>query len=190
MRRKSLLTAGVILLMLSTATGCGGQGTEQSDGIPVEKISGENNTAETNTEEKEATKQQQEEKDNASDDSTAPDADDYDTFDVIQGGDSEEHIGGKVRSIAQDSFVLSLTLTDENGYVTMPEAGSPDEQLVTVLCTDSTIFEHWTIQGGGAGIERKEASFSDITEGGGLEAEGHFEGAEFVADKVIIEVYQ
>ena len=62
--------------------------------------------------------------------------------------------------------------------------------LTTIHCTDSTVFEHWTIQGGGAGIEKKEAAFSDIKEGSGLEAEGYFDGEEFIADKVIIEVYQ
>ncbi|MCM1122245.1 MAG: hypothetical protein NC416_06660 [Eubacterium sp.] len=108
----------------------------------------------------------------------------------IQRSDSKEHIGGKVRSIGQEDFVISRTLIDENGCVTMPEAGSPDEQLVTIRCTDTTLFEHWTIQSGGADIVTREASFSEITKGGGLEADGYFEGEEFIADKVMIEVYQ
>ena len=101
-----------------------------------------------------------------------------------------EIIGGKVRSVSSDSIVISRTLIDEEGMVTMPEAGSADEQLVTIRCTESTDFELWTIQGGGAGIDTKDAVFSDIKEDSGIEAEGHFEGEEFVADKVIIEIYK
>lgn len=99
-------------------------------------------------------------------------------------------IGGKVRSISSDSFVISRTLTDDEGMVTIPEEGSPEEELVTVRCTDSTVFERWTIQGGGAGIDNTEASFSEIKVDDGLEAQGHFDGKVFVAEKVVIEIYQ
>ena len=95
-----------------------------------------------------------------------------------------------MRSIDTDNFVISRTLIDEEGYVKMPEAGSPDEELVTIRCTDSTVFELWKIQGGGAGIETSEAAFSDLAVGSGLEAEGYFDGEEFAAEKVIIEIYQ
>lgn len=103
---------------------------------------------------------------------------------------NNEIIGGKVRSIGDNSFIISRTLIDEDGYVTMPEKGSPQEELVNIICTDDTVFENWIIQGGGAGIEKNEADFTDIKEGGGLEAEGYFDGENFVADKVIIEVYK
>lgn len=103
-------------------------------------------------------------------------------------------IGGKVRSVEQDSFVLSLTLWEDSedgtgSCVVVPELGSPKEKLVTVRCPDGILYERWTIEGGGAGIQKDEASFSEIQEGIGLEAEGHYEGDEFVADKVIIEIY-
>lgn len=114
-----------------------------------------------------------------------------DAIDSIDDSAEMENIGGKVKSIAQDSFVISRVIVDENGMIlVMPGEGGPDELLTTIYCTDSTLFEHWTIQGGGAGIEKKEAAFSDITEGVGLEAEGYFEGEEFIASKIIIEVYQ
>ena len=58
-----------------------------------------------------------------------------------------------------------------------------DEELVTIRCTDSTVFELWKIQGGGAGIETSEAAFSDLAVGSGLEAEGYFDGEEFAAKK-------
>lgn len=104
-------------------------------------------------------------------------------------------IGGKVRSIAQNSFVISLTIWEDSedgsgSCVLIPEPGSPEEELVTVRCADSVVYELWTIQGGGAGIQKEEAAFSQIQEGIGLEAEGHYEADEFVADKIIIEIYE
>lgn len=100
-----------------------------------------------------------------------------------------EIIGGKVRSIAEDSFVISRVLMDDS-YVIIPEPGSPEEELVTIRCTDFTTYELWTIQGGGAGIEKEAAAFSDIREDGGLEASGYFDGEEFVAETVFIEIYE
>lgn len=104
-------------------------------------------------------------------------------------------IGGKVRSVSRDSFVLSRTLWEDSAdgqgsFVVMPEAGSPEEELVTVRFADSAVFERWTIQGGGADIKKEGASFSEIQEGTGLEAQGFFDGEEFVAEKVIIEIYE
>ena len=99
-------------------------------------------------------------------------------------------IGGKVRSVGEDEFVISRTLMDDDGFIVMPEAGSPEEVLVTVQCAESTSFEHWTIQSSGGDIVRKEAAFSDIQEGAGLEAWGYFDGEEFIAERIIIEVYQ
>lgn len=98
-------------------------------------------------------------------------------------------IGGKVRSVSQETFVISRTLI-EDSIVIMPEPGSPEEELVSIRCTDATVFEHWIIQGGGAGITKEEAAYSDITVGGGLEAVGCFDGEEFMAEKVIVETYQ
>lgn len=79
---------------------------------------------------------------------------------------------------------------DGGSYVSIPEEGSPEEELVTIHCTDTTSFERWTIQGGGAGITTDEAAFSDIQRGSGLEAEGYFDGEEFIAERVIIEIYE
>ncbi len=52
------------------------------------------------------------------------------------------------------------------------------------------MYERWRIQGGGAGIDVEKAAFTEISEGIGLEAQGRFEGEEFMAEKVIIEVYE
>ena len=102
-------------------------------------------------------------------------------------------IGGTVKSTSQNSFVISRTLLEESsighgGIVVMPEYESPEKELVTVRYTDSTMFERWTIKGGGADIVQEEAAFSEIQEGTVLEALGCFDGNEFIAEKVIIEI--
>lgn len=196
MKRKYAITAGIMAFMLTAATGCGSrqvaertntalsienevdestkphsQSEEGENGIPAADIS-ERNILENDIPENNISEN----------DSLANSNSNNETMCII---------GGKVRSIAQDSFVISRTLMEENSsIVIMPEEGSPEEELVAIRCTDSTVFEHWTIQGGGAGIVKKEASFSDIQSGGGLEAEGYFDREEFVAEKVIIEVYE
>ncbi|MCM1212567.1 MAG: hypothetical protein NC318_13315 [Blautia sp.] len=186
MKVKKMLV--IAAMVLTASTGCGGQDSEQMRNyeIPVEEsndeIEQDRNSSEVSKKETVSGLQ---------DAMTDSDEETKDTaVKELQRSDSKEYLGGKVRSIGQESFVISRTLVDADGYVTMPEAGSADEQLVTIRCTEQTVFEHWTIQGGGAGIVTREASFSEITEDGGLEAEGYFEGEEFIATKVIIEVYQ
>ena len=191
MKRNYAVATGIMVVMLVTATGCG-NGKETDMNIKTESVTvivDENNGKDN--------RKEQEQKDEAQKD--APESSNTDDVtgsnDNIITENSEnytmENIGGKVMSIAQDSFVISRVIVDENGMIlVMPGEGGPDEVLTTIHCTDSTVYEHWTIQGGGAGIEKKEAAFSDITESSGLEAEGYFDGEEFVANKVIIEVYQ
>lgn len=104
-------------------------------------------------------------------------------------------IGGKVRSVSQDSFVISRTLFEDSAdgqgsNVLIPEAGSPEEELVTVRCMESTVFIRWTIKGSGEDIKEEDAAFSELQEGTGLEAQGYFDGDEFMAEKVIIEIYE
>ncbi|MDE5597805.1 MAG: hypothetical protein K2J04_08225 [Lachnospiraceae bacterium] len=174
MKRNYVVVAGIMVVMLVTATGCG-NGKEADMNIETGAVTVfvDENTGKDNSTE-------QEQRDEAQKD----EAENKESYVM-------ENIGGKVMSIAQDSFVISRVIVDENGMIlVMPGEGGPDEVLTTIHCTDSTVYEHWTIQGGGAGIEKKEAAFSDIKEGSGLEAEGYFDGEEFIANKVIIEIYQ
>ena len=99
-----------------------------------------------------------------------------------------EHLGGKVQSPRKDGMILAqTTLVDEQGMVTLLEV--KDAKKISVKFTADTRVEHWIIQGGGAGIDMKEAKFSDLEEGQGVELEGYFEGEDFVATKVNIEEY-
>lgn len=203
MRRKTLITACIMALILAVATGCTGQNAENGntvpamDGIPAKDAASpaqnhdtqtDSNTTGTLTPSNEDASLNKESPPAQSSQENNLPSDASDTPSADEAQDSI-FIGGKVRSIAEDSFVISRTLV-EDSMVTMPEEGSPEEELVTILCTDSTTFEHWTIQGSGADIVTDEATFSDIQKGDGLEAKGYFDGEVFLADKVIIEVYE
>lgn len=89
----------------------------------------------------------------------------------------------------EDGMILAqTTVSDEDGMVTLLDV--KDAKKIPVKFTADTKVEHWTIQGGGAGIDMQEVSFSDLEEGQGVEVEGNFEGETFVATRVIIEVYE
>lgn len=183
MKRGALITA-IVLAFAMMAAGCGsGQGADSANVV----MSTENDQSDDKQENVEGMSgdRQEEKSENEGVDGQVEEP----QADVI--GKDPIFIGGKVRSVAQDSFVLSRTLMDDDGMViAMPEAGSPEEELVTVRCTDSTVYERWTIQGGGAGIDKTEADFTELEEGSGLEAQGNFKGEEFIAEKVIIEIYE
>lgn len=186
MKRKYAISASIIFLMLALLTGCGNTSeSENKDAmLPAAEKADENTEIPDDTTSEIPLS------------NTEPDNDSPVT-ESLSGNDNNVNqesmfIGGKVRSVAQDSFVISRTLYDDEdkSLVIIPEAGSPEEELVTIHCTDSTTFEHWTIQGGGAGIIKKDAAFSDIKEKDGLEAFGYFDQDVFIAEKVIIELYE
>lgn len=180
MKRKCIMTAGIMALMMSAA-GCN-SGQEPVNTATIESLSF-NDSPESETAGNDTSIPTDISQEN---DSNLPTDTPPEVFSISQ---NAIFIGGKVRSVSQDSFVISRTLI-EDSMVTMPEPGSPDEVLVTIRCLDSTTFEHWTIQGGGAGITKKDAAFSDIHAGDGLEASGYFDGDEFIAEKVMIELYE
>ena len=205
MNRRYMFAAAVLSLMITAAAGCGNTPTaENSSTASPQAVPAAEATAE------DASQQGQDdggsEKDGANregaenngPESTAPE--NKEAGNEAAGNSEAENpefifIGGKVRSVSQDSFVLSRTLYEESdggqgSVVVMPEAGSPAEELVTIRCMDSTVFLRWTIKGGGEDIKEEEAAFSELQDGTGLEAQGYFDGDEFIAEKVIIEVYE
>ena len=190
MKKKYVIGAAVLALMAVLTSGCGREPEEKSS---IDVFSEE----EPGTEQMEeaGTEQTQEEPGTEQTQKVQPEEDGPEKVQPEEDNPEKILIGGKVRSIAKNSFVLSLTLWEDaedgkGSTVVIPQPGSPEEELVSVRCGDLVVYELWTIQGGGAGIQKEEASFSEIQEGTGLEAEGHYEGDEFVADKVIIEVYE
>ncbi len=111
-----------------------------------------------------------------------PDPDDS----TIQTG--QEFLSGKVKELNADGFIFSQTILVTDGLVTYLDEEEAEE--ISVKYTPDTEFEHWTIKGGGAGIEKETISASDITEGMLLEISGHFEDDDFIAELVLIEVYE
>lgn len=196
MRKKTMITAAFLALILTTATACGDKqpAENQNSALPLESEA-ENQSTPSATEDESGTDttlpSENDETDTSSE--TAPDDSTPNDLPATVNKDTTT-IGGIVRSVAQDSFVISRTLIDDSddggSYVTIPGEGSPEEELVTIRCTDKTTFELWTIQGGGADITTNEASFSDIQSGGGLEAEGSYDGEDFIAERVIIEIFE
>lgn len=199
MKRKCMMATAVLTLMMALLEGCGDSPATDSGS---EVLTAENGTETDGSKEEDGTGTVEDtsEEDMAYPDETADteqagqdagtggSGDEVEKLDVNEGS---VFIGGKVISVSSDSFVISRTLLDDQGnIVAMPEEGNPEEQQVTVRCADSTIYERWTIQDGGAGIDRAEATFSGIKTGDGVEAQGSFDGEEFAAEKVIIEVYK
>ena len=199
MKRKCMMAPAVLTLMMARLEGCGGSpetdsGSEvlseengiEADGSKEEDSAG--TVEDTSEEDMENPDETADAEQTGQDAGTGGSADEVEKLDVNEGS---VFIGGKVVSVSSDSFVISRTLLDDQGnIVAMPEEGNPEEQQVTVRCADSTLYETWTIQGGGAGIDKMEAAFSEIKAGDGVEAQGYFDGEEFVAEKVIIEVYK
>lgn len=108
------------------------------------------------------------------------------TIDFTEGA---EHLGGKIQSLSTDGMIFAhTTLMDEDHSVTLLDV--EDAEKIEVKFTADTKVEHWIIQGGGAGIDMQEATFSDLKEGMGVELEGNYDGDTFVAAKVIIEDYE
>lgn len=98
------------------------------------------------------------------------------------------HLGGKVQAPQADGMTLAqTTLMDEEGMVTLLDV--KDAKKIPVKFTADTKVEHWTIQGGGAGIDMREAAVSDLEAGMGVEMDGYYEGETFVATRVIMEEY-
>lgn len=203
-----MMATAVLTLMMTAVSGCG----NEKDGSGSAAVSAENEAAESGNDESEAVLDEAEgTEQDESENGGAPESDgtklksdetgsgDTADTDVNEGDDAYSisnegiFIGGEVRSVSQDSFVISRTLTEDDGegmIAVMPQAGSPEEELVTIRLADSVTFERWTIEGGGAEIDRAEASFAEVQEGTMLEAQGSFEGDEFVAKKVIVEIYK
>ncbi|MDE6387546.1 MAG: hypothetical protein K2L82_07045 [Lachnospiraceae bacterium] len=198
MKRKCMM-ATVVLTLVMMATGCGSGQEPEGDNVAISTENdvnadetGEHNPEEDAPEEDETQSGEPDGTEQTSQGEEAESADDEGNGEnIINVSDDAIFIGGHVRSVSQDSFVLSRTLLDDDGMIiAMPEAGSPEEELVTVRCTDSTVYEWWTIRSGGGSIDKEETSFSELKESAGVEALGRFDGEEFIAEKVIIEVYE
>lgn len=103
-----------------------------------------------------------------------------------------EHLGGKVQSVADDGMIVAQTTVmgegEDDGMVTLVD--EKDAKKIPVKFTADTKVEHWIIQGGGAGIDMRDAALSDLKSGMGVELEGDYEGENFIATRILIEEYK
>ena len=189
--RQLIASVGIMLSMGMMMAGCAG--TDKTSQTEIREMSMED-VNETKDTEPDADKEKETEETEKDADKT--DEVKQDTSETDEAGDGQtislsqgtEHLGGKVQSPQADGMILAqTTLVDEDGMVTLLEV--KDAKKIPVKFTMDTKVEHWIIQGGGAGIDMKEASLSDLEEGMGVELEGYFEGEDFVATRVIIEEY-
>lgn len=103
-----------------------------------------------------------------------------------------EHLGGKVQSVSDDGMIVAQTTVmgegEDDGMVTLVD--EKDAKKIPVKFTADTKVEHWIIQGGGAGIDMRDAALSDLKSGMGVELEGDYEGENFIATRILIEEYK
>ena len=106
----------------------------------------------------------------------------------VRASEGTQYLGGKVQSPQTDGMTLArTTLMNEDNTVTLLD--DKDAEKIPVRFTADTKVEHWTISGGGAGIDMRDADVSDLEEGMGVELEGYYVGDTFMATRVIMEEY-
>ncbi|MDE7179517.1 MAG: hypothetical protein K2O59_17100 [Lachnospiraceae bacterium] len=188
---KKKAVAAISLAMLLGMTGCAGkEAAPEKTQENVSAVDGTQEEAEKKAAEKKESdgrvkdEQDADSSDSAADASNEP-QEESPKLSLSQG---TEHLGGKVQNPQADGMTFAqTTLVDEEGMVTLLDV--EDAKKIPVKFTEDTKVEHWTIQGGGAGIDMQNAAVSDLKEGMGVELEGYFDGDTFVAAKVIIEDY-
>ncbi len=101
-----------------------------------------------------------------------------------------ESLTGTVRSIGEDSMVLSQSFEEEEGVLVAPAEGSPDEVQISVRVSAQTQYEVRTVKNGGvngdADVEKRSGLFSDLEQDSSVDLVGYYEGEEFVAEKIVI----
>lgn len=182
MKKKYKMAAGLVLFMVMAA-GCSSKESEDTPIVIMENM--QDMEKDMNEEEAPENKAQTKESE--------------DTKDIKGEGhiivpeEGEEHLGGRVRNLGDNSVTVSKIFMEENensDIVYLPGEGSQDEELVTVNFTNDTEFQYWVIQSSGGNIDMRASSFSEIKEGDHLEMYGKYDGDAFIASKVIIEVYE
>lgn len=199
MVKKNLVAVCVGVMFLAGVTGCtktaesSRQTQEDNDKVLSQQeqedsgkeldgaISQENQNNETdnNAAEKNAEAENPEEPVEKPEDTPAPNE--------IISRDGTEFLSGKIQSVEEDGMIIAQTTILEDGMVTLVD--EKDAKKISVKFTDDTKVEYWTIKGGGADIDRKDADLSDLEIGMGVEMKGDYEGETFVASQILIEEY-
>lgn len=197
MGKRCKITVGMILLVC-LAVGCNRKDQEETS-VVMENIQDIEETAKEEKPEQ-TTKSAETEKGDDSENSAQPE--ENKNFEGTKEGShivvpekGEEHLSGRVRSMGDNSVIISKIFIEESedgnsDIVYLPGEEDQKEELVTVNFTNHTEFHYWVIKSGGDNIDMRESSFSEIKEGSNLEMYGNYDGEAFIASKVIIEVYE
>ena len=190
MKSKYKLAAGLILL-ICLSVGCSDKEPEEAPTVSIENIQDMEETAGEEQPENEAVPDNNVQ----SEEDMSQEEEEEKVYKIPPNKEGEESLSGKVRSIGENSVVISKIFVEESedgnsSIVILPGEGGREEELVIVNFTDATEFHHWTIKSGGGDIDMRGSSFSEIAVGSGLEMSGNYDGDTFFARKVIIEVYE
>lgn len=173
-RRKKIVSMCIGMVFTEAiAVGCGstGETVDEPEVIRVEssKEAGTDNNAEPDSLPEESRKN---------------------TAEQINDDTQSNKLMGTIKSIEENSVVISRAFEEAPDELVQPADGSLEEVLLTVSVSETTVYEITTVKNGGvngdADVERSEGSFSDMKEGANADFFGSFEGDGFRADKVII----
>ena len=189
-----VLSLGMVLL-LAAATGCGKAGGDtDASGIEVIPVDSEDSAAKS-PDAGQSGENMQSDGSAQTDDSVQADGGAQTDNGAQAGGNQqdEELLVGSVKSIGNNSIVISQAFEEDENMLVMPGEGSEEEVLVNVYFSESTTYEVKTVKNGGvngdADVEKRAGSFSDIKENGHLNMTGSYNGADFHAGKVVIYIF-
>lgn len=95
-----------------------------------------------------------------------------------------------VESIGDNSVVGNKVfiepIPDGSGEIMVVGSGEDNKVLITVYFEEDASYVYQIIRNGGADVETREGSFSDIGLDMTLDMTGYYKGEDFYADKVVI----
>ena len=104
-------------------------------------------------------------------------------------GGSDE-LSVDVESVGDNSVVgnkISIESgIDGNSEIMVVGVGEDNKVLVTVYFAENASYVYKIIRNGGADVETRDGSFSDIKEGLTLHLTGYYKDEDFYADEVVI----
>lgn len=114
------------------------------------------------------------------------------------GVESFETIYGNVKSIGDDSLIISRAFEEESeegdvDIMCAPAEGSADEVLTTVIFSENTKFEVHTVKNGGVNgdddVEKREGTLADIKADAFVDITGSWEDTGFRAEKIVVSYF-
>ncbi|MDE6664287.1 MAG: hypothetical protein K2K46_13240 [Lachnospiraceae bacterium] len=183
--KKNLIAVCVGMMLLAGVTGCAK--TMESSQQTQEESETDSKSTQVKTDSKTGDNAAQEKGEAEKPEESGENQKDTSATNEIGAQAGTEFLSGKIQSVEEDGMIIAQTTILEDSMVTLVD--EKDAKKISVEFTEDTKVEHWTIKGGGADIDRKDAVLSDLTAGMGVEMEGYYEGEAFVAIRVLIEEY-